>query len=327
MMVRLIIIVVLGLGFALSFIFSQKNLANPQTAKETEECRQERLNPSGHYTVEYDLKALLQNDNNVNIETILGVVANEKDMRFQPYIFMGDKQLNLNEPSISLKCGDRENRSYVFPADNTSSVAVVFQVLPDTSAPNSPIMIPESMEKYNTDSPVPFEREFDFAEDHTSERSMAFREAVRFESKAFEKVNAEIKESIELRDAYVFDWAEPEKGRGTFVKYLTDKTTTYKFGVYFSDVFPPNFEYMKNKTDIYTITCLLNGKQINAFNGLHAWAGYLYQGQAVVLEGKVKITQKGWNQLKCIALDNVYAEMGKESQYSHRITATNIYLE
>jgi hypothetical protein len=322
---RTLLLTLAALGFTSAFIVSQQNPVTFQQLKETEECRQERINPSGTYTFEHDVKTELQNNGNVKIDVLFGLVANETDMRFQPYIFMGDQQIKIDEPAINLTCGDKENRTYVVPAHQASSLSVVFQMLPDVSASNSPSMIPESLKQYSTTSPIPLEREFDYAEDHTTTHSVVFKKPANFDPTNFEEINATILEDIDLRDGYLFDLAEQRQP--TFVTYLPKENKTYKFGVYFSEVSPTNSEFMQNETDIYTITCLLNGKQFNAFNIQRSWSGYLYEEQAVVLEGQVDITQKGWNQLKCIALNNVYAEVGKESEYSHRIIATNIYLE
>lgn len=117
-----------------------------------------------------------------------------------------------------------------------------------------------------------------------------------------------------LNDGYIFFNNEKLPAH----VYYT-KESQIDFGIYFSDV-------ASKKPDTYTIVCLVNDKQIEPFQGFRSWSGELAKGQGIILKGKAKLN-KGWNQLRCIALNNIYNEESNLTLYPSLIRSSYIYLE
>lgn len=117
-----------------------------------------------------------------------------------------------------------------------------------------------------------------------------------------------------LNDGYIFFNSEKLPAH---VHYT--KESQVDFGIYFSDV-------ASKQPDVYTIVCLVNDNQIEPFQGSRSWSGELAKGQGVILRGKAKLN-KGWNQLRCIALNNIYSKKPNLTLYPSLIRSVYIYLE
>jgi hypothetical protein len=236
----------------------------------------------------------------VNVEQRITGAAQPVAYRY--FAFAGDQQIGADDPPLTIPCGESRSRTYTLPKDE-NSFSVYFQ--------EEPIVPPEMIDRKPETLPQWWlsQQVFDWG----NTESVVFGAAAPFNKSTSDIPTRFV--TTERKKGYLFTGSDHLK-QG-FAEQVTQPK--FDFNVFFSQTDDTN------KSGIYTITCMLNHKQINAFNGHVAWSGRIPPGKAVILKGHVEIASPGWQRLRCVPLANIYAAEDQESPFPYTIDSLFVY--
>jgi hypothetical protein len=236
----------------------------------------------------------------VNVEQHITGAAEQVTYRY--FAFAGDQQIGVDDPPLTIPCGESRSRTYTLHKDE-NSFSVYFQ--------EEPIVPPEMVNRKPETIPQWWLSQQ--VVDWGNTESVVFGAAAPF-NKNMSDIPVRFV-ATERKKGYLFTGSDHLK-QG-FAEQVTQ--SKFDFSVFFSQTDDTN------KSGIYTITCMLNHTQINAFNGHVAWSGRIPAGKAVILKGHVEITSPGWQRLRCVPLANVYAAEDQESPFPYTIDSLFVY--
>lgn len=236
----------------------------------------------------------------VNVEQHITGAAHPVTYRY--FAFAGDTQIGEDDPPITIPCGESRSRTYTLPKD-ANSFSVYFQeepIVPEELINRKPETIPQWWLNQQV-------------VDWGNTESVVFGDALPLGENTPNIPTHFV--TTQQKKGYLF--TSSDHLEQTFK--IVAAQSRVKFNVFFSQTDD------SNKSGIYTITCLLGHKQINAFNGHRSWSGRIPEGKAVVLEGQVEIATAGWHRLRCVQLASVYAAEGEESPFPYTIDSLFVY--
>ena len=234
-------------------------------------------------------------------------LINARDKRsFRFLTFAGD--LQIITPSFSplvVDCGETGTVKYnaeKLPRDKVTNILIrELPIIPDRLVNSDPTNRFKGTESFF----------LDYALDRSDFKTLQTNKRRLYSSS--ENLEKTKSVSTTLNDGYIFF----SKDNVPDHVFYTSKSKI-PFGIYFSDV-----SDTINRT--YTITCLLNDRQIYAFHNRRSWSGKLNKGQGIYLSGEVDIIP-GWSQLRCVILNNLYDPNLPVTLYPGNIRATYVYL-
>jgi hypothetical protein len=244
-------------------------------------------------------------DTIVNIE----LIDSHRPVNFGIYAFYNGNQIPTDHLKKLLRCGEKVTFSFQIPHKvKTAGVVHIFT----REHPE----IPKAIRLRRNEG--------DFAsyafiyDDVNTQRLNGL--SLPFDEKRFSNIYGTLIPAIRgLGDGFFYSGDDPTIPESqTYVKYLTDEEILDNLQFYF-----PNATDSK---DIFSITCLMDGEQFNAFNGQNIWAGELESQQAALLtvEFNGSLTS-GWHQLRCLVLNNLYGNAEQVSENIYTIAAMYIY--
>lgn len=246
----------------------------------------------------------------LNLTAVYNLVNASGPRYIVPLTFVGDKQVASPDNLVMhFDCGETKQVTYTIPFDETKpqTINVFPRVLSKAMSPVPKVLLDSNPLRPMTDTEA-----LDYALDHSDVFSINSSHPPTFSAADFAGITYKVVDA-KLLDGYIFTTSREAPRH---VDYVDNKKTSYPFNVYFSEV-------TEGDSDIYTVTCLLDDKQVSAFNGHRSWSGRLKQKQAVIIRGSIEL-QPGWQQLRCVVLNNVYLE-GRASLYPHLIRALYVH--
>lgn len=257
-------------------------------------------------TISRSVKAERVGGKSVTITTNLALEDAGGSRTFVLQYFLNGQQIFLDEHPITLDCGEQKTTEHTLEIQQGkgSALVVFFRQLP---------IVPKSYIGRTAEQILATPNDANATWDAADSETVIIDRAPVFNQKDYTNIDYKYLENSK-RTSYLFAW--PNEAESQPVIDLTDDS--YDFGLYFG-------EPSDNPDEIFSFTCMLNDKQINAFNGNPVWSGKIPSEHGVVIRGNVEVSEEGWHQLRCVSLNSMYANADEINYYPYTILSTYIF--
>jgi hypothetical protein len=247
-------------------------------------------------------------ENNLLNAVHLHVIESVRPFDLGIYAFYNGKQIDTNLLHQLLKCGDRYTIGFSVPLDDIEKGVIHIFTREHPTVP-SQISLALPKEQFI---------EFAFIYDDVNTYRLNDR-SLPASDMANMKVGNRVPIVEGLGDGYFYTGDDPSIPEAqSYYRILNSGETFSEFKIYF-----PNSTDQK---DIFSITCLMDGQQFDAFDNDAVWSGELESGEAMLLDGIFSApSESGWHQLRCLVLNNLYGEAEQVSENIYTIAAMYIY--
>ena len=247
-------------------------------------------------------------ENNLLNAVHLQVIESVRPFDLGIYAFYNGKQINTELLHQLLKCGDKYTIGFSIPLnDQEQGVIHIFtREYPNVSS------------QINLALPKEQFIEFAFIYDDVNTYRLNNR-SLPPSDMADMKIGNRVPMVEGLGDGYFYTGDDPSIPKAqSYYQILNSGEMFSGFKIYF-----PNSTDQK---DIFSITCLMDGQQFDAFDNSAVWSGELESGEAILLDGIFSGSlESGWHQLRCLVLNNLYGEAEQVSENIYTIAAMYIY--
>jgi hypothetical protein len=247
-------------------------------------------------------------ENNLLNAVHIHVIESVRPLDLGIYAFYNGKQINTDLLHQVLKCGDRYTIGLSIPLNDQEQgvIHIFIREHPDLP-PQVNLALPK--EQFI---------EFAFIYDDVNTYRLNNRSLPSGDITDI-KTGKRIPMVEGLGDGYFYTGDDPSIPEAqTYYQILNPSETFSEFKFYF-----PNGTDQK---DIFSITCLMDGQQFDAFDNGAVWSGELEFGEAALLNGTFSSSlENGWHQLRCLVLNNLYGNAEQVSENIYTIAAMYIY--
>jgi hypothetical protein len=243
---------------------------------------------------------------NMGLHFTLGQ-SRQSRQTFLPYIFIDGRQLEL-DTSFTIVCGQSKflNYSKVLTDLSHEEPRVVIMVY------STQEMIPEYLENASYEEVLKL-----FPEVHKGVAIPGTRESFDADVTLLASATTSDSPSVESSVFYAGPIFQLEsvwengvtRAHDPYTPVFVDKVaadeTEYQFHLLYGNY--------RQTSGFEALTCLLNGKQISAFNDNAIVVTELSTGDVVTIPGSVTVDQAGWNKLQCFRLNSLYRDYEDQS--------------